>query len=130
MNALRRSVCRCASGQEKGELLDSLVLQKIIWSQSLQTFRIVTDICSTRYMVVGSTSSALPSSFPFLAMNLVMASRHVSASRLGTTSTCITHVVKRVKRQHHRFFDILLNLISNDPNYSAPVVAEGKTFSP
>ena len=69
--------------------------------------------------------------FGFLlrAINLVIAARHDSASRLGTTSTCTALVVKHVNKQHQRFIGFLMNITSEGPNYSTPVLTKGKTLS-
>ena len=66
--------------------------------------------------------------FLLLAMNLVIAARHASASRLGMTLICTALVVKHVNRQHQRFKSFLMNLISNGPKKSNPVLAKGKTL--
>ena len=63
-------------------------------------------------------------------MNLVIAARHGSASilMLGTTSTFTPLVVKHVNRQHQRFVDFFMNLTSNGPRFSTPVLAKGKNL--
>ena len=51
--------------------------------------------------------------FPLRAMNLVLAARQASGSKLGTSLTCTALVVKHVNKQHNRFIDVLMNRTSN-----------------
>ena len=67
--------------------------------------------------------------FPLRAINLVMAARHESASKVDTVPTCTALDVKHVKNQHHRFFDFLMTFTSNGPEWSILVLANGKIFS-